>query len=121
MSEITIQGIYCTANVADFDAGLAWYAQFFGRAADYTPIPGMAQWLWAGAGGFQLWHDAERAGQSRATIVVPNLAAEEARLSATGLTLSDHASGDFGAVAQIFDPEGNHITLAEPPKGGLGG
>ncbi len=74
MTAITVQGIYATAMVRDFDAALSWYEAFMGRAADDQPFPGMAQWRNMGAAGLQLWQDDERAGQSRMTVVVPNLA-----------------------------------------------
>jgi predicted enzyme related to lactoylglutathione lyase len=50
------------------------------------------------------------------TIVVPDLAKERSRLSAVGMVLENEDSGAFGAVAQLFDPEGNQINLTEPPK-----
>ncbi|NGP16670.1 VOC family protein [Devosia aurantiaca] len=83
-------------------------------------MPNMAQWRNMGAAGLQLWHDAERAGKSNTTIVVPDLAAERMRLAEAGLDLGAIATGEFGAVAQISDDEGNRLTLAEPPKGFVG-
>ncbi len=80
------------------------------------PFPGTAQWRHMGAAGLQLWQDNARAGQSIMTIVVPDLAKEKTRLSDAGLVLENEDSGAFGAVAQLFDPEGNQINLAEPPK-----
>ncbi|WP_126976159.1 VOC family protein [Frigidibacter oleivorans] len=118
---ITVQGIYAAAIVEDFDAGVAWYERFMGRPADDTPIPGMAQWRNMGGAGLQVWEEAERAGQAIMTIVVPDLATEKARLAAAGMELINEASGDFGAVAQLIDPEGNRINLAEPPRGFVDG
>lgn len=114
---IAIQGIYASAVVADFAAGLAWYEKFMGRPADDQPFPGMAQWRNMGGAGLQLWEDQARAGQSIMTVVVTNLDIEKTRLSASGLTLTDEHSGDFGKVAQLRDPEGNLLHIAEPPKG----
>jgi predicted enzyme related to lactoylglutathione lyase len=39
------------------------------------------------------------------------------RLAAASLQLEPDIRGDFGIVAQISDPDGNRLTLAEPPKG----
>ena len=119
MSEtaMDVMGIYASATVTDFEAALDWYAKLMGRPADDAPIPGMAQWRNMGAAGLQIWHDPERAGHGVITIVVPDLAVEHTRLTALGLILGDIARGDFGAVAQIFDPEGNRIALTQPPKG----
>lgn len=114
---ITVQGVYTSAVVADFEAGIAWYTRFMGRPVDDRPLPDMVQWRNMGGAGLQVWHDPNHAGHSIITVVVPNLAAEKARLSAAGLTLVNEASGDFGGIAQLFDPDGNRINLAEPPKG----
>jgi len=114
---IAIQGVYASAVVADFEAGLAWYENFMGRPADDKPFPGMAQWRNMGAAGLQLWQDKDRAGKSIMTVVVLDLDTEKARLARVVITLEKEASGDFGKVAEIIDPEGNRIHLAEPPKG----
>lgn len=117
---LEVQGIYAAALVKDFDAAVSWYAAFMGRAADDTPFPGMAQWRNMGAAGLQVWQDDKRAGHAIMTIVVPDLAREKRRLADLGLQVENEASGDFGAVAQLFDPEGNQINLSEPPKGFAG-
>jgi predicted enzyme related to lactoylglutathione lyase len=114
---INVQGVYASAVVADFEVGLAWYTKFMGRPVDDHPLPDMAQWRNMGGAGLQIWHDPKHAGHSIMTVVVRNLAAEKARLTAAGLTLVNEATGDFGAIAQLFDPDGNRINLAEPPKG----
>ena len=113
---MTVQGIYASAAVSDFEAGLVWYEALMGRPPDDQPIPNMAQWRNMGAAGLQLWKDDARAGKGLMTIVVPNLATERSRLSGLGIQLVNEAKGAFGAVAQIFDAEGNRINIAEPPK-----
>lgn len=113
---MAVYGIYASATVSNFDAALVWYEALMGRPADDRPMPGMAQWRNMGAAGLQLWQDDARAGKGLITIVVPNLATERSRLSGLGLQLINEAKGVFGAVAQIFDAEGNRINIAEPPK-----
>lgn len=114
---ITVQGVYTSAVVADLQASVEWYTRFMGRPADDHPLPDMVQWRNMGGAGLQLWYDPKHAGHSVMTVVVPNLSVEKTRLAAAGLTLVNEASGDFGAIAQLFDPDGNRINLAEPPKG----
>jgi predicted enzyme related to lactoylglutathione lyase len=114
---ITVQGVYACAVVSDFEAGLAFYSKLMGRQPDDQPFPGMAQWRNMAAAGIQLWEDAEHAGHARMTIVVPVVASERARLKAEGIEPEPDQVGDWGVVAQLEDPEGNRITLAEPPKG----
>jgi predicted enzyme related to lactoylglutathione lyase len=118
MSEtITVHGVYAAAVVSNLEAVLPWYEKFLGRPADDLPIPGMAQWRDLGAAGLQVWQDEARAGNAIMTIVVPDLAREKERLAAAGLVLENEAEGAFGKIGQLFDPEGNRINLAEPPKG----
>lgn len=112
-----IQGLYASAIVADFDTAIEWYSKLLGRAVDDKPIPGMAQWRDLGGAGLQIWHDADRAGKGIITIVVPDLAKEQARLAGLGLNTGEVSRGAFGAVTHILDPEGNRINLAEPPAG----
>jgi predicted enzyme related to lactoylglutathione lyase len=113
---ITVQGIYACMHVADWDGGLSFYTKLMGRGPDDQPFDGMAQWRNMGAAGLQLWHDPDRAGHSRTTIVVPVMATERSRLDAASIALGEDIAGDWGVVAQLTDPEGNQITLAEPPK-----
>lgn len=115
-TSIAVQSIFASATVSNFDEALVWYEKLMGRPADSKPIPGMAQWRNMGGAGLQVWQDDERAGNGIITIVVPALEVELERLSRLGLQLANKIEGDFGAVAQIFDDEGNRINLAEPPK-----
>ena len=116
-TSMTVEGIFASATVSNFDEALVWYEKLMGRPADDQPIPGMAQWRKMGGAGLQIWKDDQRAGKGVMTIVVPILEVERNRLSHLGLQLVNAVEGDFGAVAQIFDAEGNRINLAQPPKG----
>lgn len=110
-----VQGLFAVACVAEFEPSVEWYARLFGREPDERPMDWLVQWRFAG-GAIQVWKDAERAGRSLATIVVPDIEAERRRLADAGLHLGEASRGDYGAVAQIDDPDGNRLTLAEPPK-----
>jgi predicted enzyme related to lactoylglutathione lyase len=114
---LNVQGVYAAVAVADLAAAIAWYENFVGRPVDDKPIPGMVQWRDIGGAGLQLWEDGERAGKSVMTIVTPNLDTEITRLAANSIEAVNLASGGFGKVAQVFDPDGNRISLAEPPPG----
>jgi predicted enzyme related to lactoylglutathione lyase len=50
------------------------------------------------------------------TIVTPTMAKIRKTLGAGGLQLESDFQGDFGIIAQINDPDGNRLTLAEPPR-----
>ncbi|MES5814064.1 VOC family protein [Pseudoxanthomonas sp. Soil82] len=109
-------GLFAVSPVQDLAAALDWYARLFGRAADDRPIPDLAQWYLDGFG-FQVMRVADRAGGGMATLVVADIEAERERLAAAGITFEPTVRGPFGAIARLEDPEGNRITLAEPPRG----
>lgn len=115
-----IQGAYAGMCVADLDIALVWYEKLIGRPAADKPIPGMVQWRNLGGAGLQLWQDDTNAGHSVMTIVTPDLDAEVTRLAALDIAAVNAASGPFGRIAQLFDPDGNRIALAEPPPGFAG-
>jgi catechol 2,3-dioxygenase-like lactoylglutathione lyase family enzyme len=116
-SAMSVQGIYACLAVADFDKSIDYYTRLMGREPDDRPMSRMAQWRNMNGAGLQLWHDEANAGHSRITIVVPVMATERSRLEAAGVTLGEDVPGEWGIVVQIADPDGNQVTLAEPPKG----
>lgn len=109
-------GFYAVMCVSDMGRATAWYETLMGRAPDARPMDWLVQW-WRHGGGLQVWRDAERAGKSLATIIVADMASERQRLGGLGLELGPDSAGNWGIVAQIEDPDGNRITLAEPPRG----
>lgn len=109
-------GLFAVSPVQDLAAALDWYAKLFGRDADDRPIPDLAQWYLDGFG-FQVMREPKRAGNGMATLVVPDIEAERERLAAVGIEFGPAVRGPFGGVAQLEDPEGNRLTLAEPPRG----
>jgi len=110
-----VTGIFAEVCVADVERSVAWYTRFFGRPPEDRPMDGLVQWR-DGPAGFQVWRDAGRAGNSVATIVVDSMDGERSRLERSGLALKPDQKGGFGIIAQIDDPDGNRLTLAEPPK-----
>ena len=111
-----ILGIFAVACVTDMERSVDWYARLLGRAPDDRPMEGLVQWRSNGAG-VQLVRDLEKAGSSLITVVTPEMARARARLAAVSLRLEPDVQGDFGIIAQISDPDGNRVTLAEPPRG----
>lgn len=47
---------------------------------------------------------------------MPMLSSQSA-LTPHGIIFENEATGEFGKVATVFDPEGNRINMDEPPKG----
>lgn len=108
-------GLFAVSPVQDLAAALDWYARLFGRPADDRPIPDLGQWYLQGFG-FQVMRDPQRAGGGMATLVVADIEAERTRLAAAGIEPGETVRGPFGAIAQLDDPEGNRLILAEPPR-----
>ena len=115
MTVLDLIGLYSVACVGEMARSTQWYAKLLGREPDDRPMDGLIQWR-TPAGGLQVWKDEERAGRSLLTLVVPDLGVARAELARAGLTLGPESRGDYGAVAQIDDPDGNRLTLAEPPE-----
>lgn len=111
-----VQGLYAAMYVKSISSSVDFYAKVLGREPDDKPMDTLVQWRGFGNAGIQLFQDPEKAGKSRMTIVVPDLAETKSLLSAESIELGEIQHGDFGKIAQINDPDGNLVTLAEPPK-----
>lgn len=109
--------MFAVACVAEMQRSIDWYTRLVGRPPDDRPMDGLVQWRVGDSIGLQLVLDAERAGRSLITIVTPGMAQARRELAAAALELGPDVQGDFGVIAQISDPDGNEVTLAEPPEG----
>lgn len=76
----------------------------------------LIQWRDVAGGNIQVFEDRDTAGSGRLTIVVPDMADARNALKKIGVALLGEPQGDYGRIAQISDPDGNRITLAEPPS-----
>jgi predicted enzyme related to lactoylglutathione lyase len=110
--------VFAGIAVADLEPALAWYERFVGRPPDLVPHAHEAAWRFTDDGWIYVVADAERAGNGLVTVLVDDL---DARLS--GLGLRGISVGAITTIADgvrtvaVHDPEGNRITLAQPPPG----
>lgn len=111
-----IQGIFAALATANMNNAERFYTRLFGRAPDDRPMDGLIQWRNVAGANIQIFQHEENAGSGRLTIVVPNMAEARQSLEEMGVDLKDESQGDYGRIAQIADPDGNRITLAEPPS-----
>ncbi|EJC84264.1 lactoylglutathione lyase family protein [Rhizobium leguminosarum bv. trifolii WSM2297] len=111
-----IQGIYAALATANMDSAEKFYTQIFDRNPDDRPMDGLIQWRNVAGGNIQIFHDKENAGSGRLTIVVPKMENARKSLAEIGVKLTGELEGDYGRIAQLTDPDGNRITLAEPPS-----
>jgi hypothetical protein len=49
---MAIENVLASVAVKDLNTAVLWYEKVFGRPADATPMPGLAEWKFPGGG----WH-----------------------------------------------------------------
>jgi len=116
-----IQAIYAALATANIERAEMFYTKLFDRAPDDRPMDELIQWRNVSGANIQIFHDKENAGRGRLTIVVPKMDEARRSLEAMGVELTGASEGTYGKIAQIADPDGNRITLAEPPSRPLNG
>ncbi|MCG8478470.1 MAG: hypothetical protein MI724_05185 [Spirochaetales bacterium] len=112
-----IQELFAVVCVSHMARSVEWYAALIGREPDERPMDGLVQWRDLGGAGLQLVLDARRAGSGMITIVTPNMDNARRQLAAADIVLGPDMQGDYATLAQVGDPDGNTITLTEPPEG----
>ncbi|RFB88787.1 lactoylglutathione lyase [Rhizobium leguminosarum bv. trifolii] len=111
-----IQRIYAALATASMDRAEHFYTRLFEREPDDRPMDGLIQWRGIAGANIQIFYDKEHAGSGRLTVVVPKIDEVRKTLEKMGLKLTGELEGDYGRIAQLADPDGNRITLAEPPS-----
>jgi glyoxylase I family protein len=102
---VSIEHVFASIPVADYAAARAWYERFFGRAPDLVPNEIEACWQMTDTAWVYIIEDAENAGRGLVTLLVDDLAAwsDEEDESIPGMRR-----------AEITDPDGNRIQVAQP-------
>ncbi|WP_246709915.1 VOC family protein [Rhizobium laguerreae] len=113
--QMEIQGIYAALATTSIEEAERFYTRLFGREPDDRPMDGLIQWRNVAGANIQIFHNRENAGTGRLTIVVPEMDKARRSLEEMSVDLTDESKGDYGRIAQFADPDGNRITLAEPP------
>lgn len=111
-----IQGIYAALATASIESSEAFYTYLFDRPPDDRPMDSLIQWRDVSGANIQIFADEVNAGSGRLTIVVPSMDDAKKALAEIGVKLAGESKGDYGRIAQISDPDGNSLTLAEPPS-----
>jgi predicted enzyme related to lactoylglutathione lyase len=111
--------LFAGVPVSDFTRASAWYERFFGRPPEVIPSPGReAMWQVAETGWIYVVVDRERAGNALVTYSVDNLGERLAELAGRGIKAGAPEEQAPGAwKADIEDPDGNRISLAQLPSG----
>ena len=104
---MTISNAMASVAVKDIRAAARWYEKVFGRPADSTPTPELAEWKFPTGGWLQVYALPERAGSCSCTLVVSDIDLEAARLKKLGVATGGQASGTQVKVFMVKDPDGN--------------
>ena len=108
-----IENAIASIAVKDLKAASAWYEKLFGRPADSTPMPEVAEWKFDRGGWLQVYQLPERAGSGSCTLAVSDITGVIAHLQSLGLDTSEATSGAKVKTVMITDPDGNHLAFAE--------
>ena len=118
MGNLDVSNVLSGLAVRDVDAASEWMARLIGRPADARPMDGLADWHLTPHGTLQLVLDPDRAGGSMVTLHVPDIAAARTGLAERGLDLHyDDSTSTKVKFGQLFDPDGNSITIVEALAG----
>jgi predicted enzyme related to lactoylglutathione lyase len=111
--------LFAGVPVSNFTSASAWYERFFGRPPDVIPSPGReVMWQVAEAGWIYVVVDPDRAGNALVTVSVASVEERVAELAERGIDsgpIEEQAPGAW--KAEVEDPDGNRIGLAQVPSG----
>ena len=110
---MTIRNAFASVAVRDFSKSVRWYEHLFGRPADSSPVPQVAEWKFTDGGGLQVYAGMERAGGCSFTLTVSDLNEERGMLAKMGIAMDDRASTGTIKTIMIKDPDDNSIAFAE--------
>lgn len=110
---MTITNALASLAVADLAASVGWYEKLFGRSADSTPMPQLAEWKFGGGGWLQVYELRERAGSGSVTLAVSDLDEQIKCLHRIGIDAGRAMVTSHASVVMIKDPDGNSIAFAQ--------
>jgi predicted enzyme related to lactoylglutathione lyase len=110
---MAIENVLASVAVKDLKSAAKWYERMFGRPADSTSMPGVAEWKFRQGGWLQVYQLPDRAGEGSFTLAVSDVEEEAEKLRKLGIDCSRRTSSDTVKTIMITDPDGNHIAFAQ--------
>jgi len=110
---MSIDNALASVAVKDLKSSVKWYEKLFGRPADSTPMPEVAEWKFGRGGWLQVYQLPERAGSGSFTLAVTRIEDEIEKLRRLGVDTGQQPSGKNIKTVMIKDPDGNSIAFAE--------
>jgi hypothetical protein len=108
-----INNVLASLPVKDLAVSRAWYEKLFGRTADSSPMPTLAEWRFAGGGSLQVYAGPDRAGGGSCTLAVSEIGAAIDCLKKLGIDPGKLIDGGKAKVVMVKDPDGNSIAFAQ--------
>ena len=106
--------LFAGIPVSDYPRAREWYERLFGRPPDLVPNDSEAAWLVSEAGWIYVLSDAGRAGNAVVTLIVDDLDARLAGISARGIDCGDiETIPDIARKSEVLDPDGNKIAFGQ--------
>jgi catechol 2,3-dioxygenase-like lactoylglutathione lyase family enzyme len=107
--------LYAGLRVRDFQAALAWYQPLFGEPT-FFPHATEAVWMQADNHGVYIEEHADGTGFCELTLLVEDLEAHVAAVSARGLEPTERLTYSNGVKKAVYrDPDGNEIGFGGLP------
>lgn len=109
----SIDNALTSVAVKVLSSAVKWYEIRFGRSADLSPMPEVAEWKFRQGGWLQVYQLPERAGSGSFTLAVSSIEEQVAHLENLGINTKRMTSSEKVKTLMITDPDGNHIAFAE--------
>jgi hypothetical protein len=110
---MTITNAIASVAVSDLSKSAKWYEQLFGRAADATPTPELAEWKFERGGGLQVYQLKARAGSGSVSLVISSLQSQMEDLRNIGIDPGPPIIDGKTKVVMIKDLDGNSLAFVE--------
>jgi hypothetical protein len=104
--------------VKDLAISVGWYQKLFGRLADSSPMPEVAEWKFERGGWLQVYQLEELAGSGIATLAVTSLERQISSLREMGIDPGPAMISRTARTVMIRDPDGNSIEFVEEIRWG---
>jgi predicted enzyme related to lactoylglutathione lyase len=116
---MSITNALASLAVSRLSSSVPWYAKLFGRSADATPMPTVAEWKFERGGWLQVYELQERAGRGSVTLAVSSVDDQIVNLRKLGIDAGQPIVNGKMKVVMIKDPDGNSIAFAEAADAGV--
>lgn len=111
---MSIVNAFATLSVKDVRASSLWYEKLFGRAADSSPLPEVAEWKFGGGGMLQIYSsNPTNIGKCSMTLAVTSIDDQIASLKTLGIDPGKLIANEKMKVVMIKDPDGNSIAFSQ--------